>query len=408
MSITSITIDGSAVDLAAVDYSVAIYHGRDSVGDTPQSSSAEMLIYATGRPAIPYNLSDSVVVASYSTTRFTGQITDIEVNYLYSEDGTPITGISIIAMGNLRELGRYTYTGSFAAQSLQARADAILTSTGLTYTAEADPELDLIAYAPDPTSVRTLLDELCEWVGATLYDTPDGRIWFESYTRRGYDYSTATWADMGTQTWASSVGKWSEQYGATTAAPTPVVLPSAAVVWSPSWSTTGETIINDVTVAYGTNSPQDTFNTTDAASIAIHGTNEITLETGLADLTAATRRAQGILTAQAEERYEIGKVEVLLDQLTSGQRTSVLGLKAGARVIVQDLPQPAPFDEFLGVVEGWGELHTPERVSLTLALSDPRFSYAVVSWSEAPATATWGGVPISKSWASIIQPTDLD
>jgi hypothetical protein len=83
-------------------------------------------------------------------------------------------------------------------------------------------------------------------------------------------------------------------------------------------------------------------------------------------------------------------------------------LKAGARVIVQDLPQPAPFSEFLGVVEGWGELHQPDRVSLTLALSDPRYSYAVVSWGQAPATATWGGVPVSKKWSDIIQPTDLD
>lgn len=408
MSITSITIGGTSVSLADVDYSVAIYHGRDSITDTPESSSAEMLIYITGDAAIPYSLSDAVVVQSWSTTRFTGQVTDLEVQHGYSEDGTPITALSVIAMGNLRDLGRYTYTGTFAAQSLQARADAILTSTGLTYTAEADPELDLIAYSPDPTPVRTLLDELCEWVGATLYDTPDGRIWFESYTRRGYDYSTATWADMGSQTWAGSIGKWSEQYGATTAAPTPVVLPSSAVVWSPSWATSSETIINDVTVTYGTATPQDTFNTTDSASIAIHGTNQLTLETGLADLTAATRRAQGILTAQAEERYQIGKIEVLFDQLTAGQRTSVLGLKAGARVIVQDLPQPAPFSQFLGVVEGWGELHTPDRVSLTIALSDPRFSYAVVSWAEAPATATWGGVPVSKSWASIIQPTDLD
>lgn len=408
MSITAVTIRGLTVDLADVDYSVAIYHGRDSIDDSPDSSSCEMLVYIDGTAAVPFDVNDTVVVQSYSTTRFTGRITDMTVEHTYSLDGTPITGLGIIAIGNLRRLGQYVDAGSFAAQSVQDRVDDILTATGLTYTAEADPELDLIAYTPGPTSVRDLLDEICQWTGATLYDAPDGRIWFESYTRRGYDYSTATWADMGTQTWGGSIGKWSEQYGATSVAPTPVVLPSSAVVWSPEWTVTSSTIVNDVTVAYGTSSPQATFNQTDTGSISQYGRNAVELETGLADATAATRRAAQIITAQADSRYQIGKVEVLFDKLTAGQRTSVLALKAGARVIVKDLPQPAPFEEFLGVVEGWGELHTPDRVSLTLALSDPRYSYAVVSWGEAPATATWGGVPVSKTWADIIQPTDLD
>jgi hypothetical protein len=171
---------------------------------------------------------------------------------------------------------------------------------------------------------------------------------------------------------------------------------------------TASTIINDVTIAYGTSDPQATINQTDSGSITAYGRNAIQLETNLDQSSHANRRASQILTAQADSRYQIGKVEVLLDQLTAGQRTSVLGLKAGSRVIVEDLPQPAPFEEFLGVVEGWGELHTPDRVSLTLALSDPRYSYAVVSWGEAPAAATWGGVPVSKTWSDIIQPTDLD
>jgi hypothetical protein len=408
MSVTSVVIGGTTIPLADIDYSVAIYHGRDRIDDSPDSSSCEMLIYVDGATAINFDVNETVVVQSYSTTRFTGRITDITVEHGYNLDGTPITGVSIIAMGNLRLLAKYVNAGSFSAQSVQARVDAILTGTGLTYTAEADPELDLIAYAPGPTVVRDLLDEICEWTGATLYDTPDGQIWFESYTRRGYDYSTATWADMGTTTWGSALGKWSEQYGATSVAPTPVTLPSAAVVWSPEWTMTASTIINDVTIAYGTSDPQATINQTDSGSITAYGRNAIQLETNLDQSSHANRRASQILTAQADSRYQIGKVEVLLDQLTAGQRTSVLGLKAGSRVIVEDLPQPAPFEEFLGVVEGWGELHTPDRVSLTLALSDPRYSYAVVSWGEAPAAATWGGVPVSKTWSDIIQPTDLD
>lgn len=407
MSVTSIVIDGTAVSLADVDYSISVYHGRDGVDQDPQPSHAELTLYITGDASIPVNVSDSIVIQSWSTNRFTGRVTDLTLEHAYSVDGTPIASLSIIAIGRLSLLGRYVSTAAFAAQTLQARVNAILTATGLTYTAEADPNIDLLAYDPGPTSVRDLLDELSEWTGATMYDTPDGRIWWESYTRRGYDYSTATWADMGTTAWSATLGAWSEQASPDTVAPTPVVLPASAVVWSPSWTTTASTIVNDATIAYGASVPQATVNLTDTASITTHGRAAVELETGLANSADATRRAQNILNAQAAERYQIGKVEVLLERLTSGQRASVLALKAGARVLVTDLPQPAPVDQFLGVVEGWGELHTPDRVSLTLALSDPRYSYAVISWSQAPATATWAGVPASKTWADIVLPADL-
>lgn len=403
MSVTSVTIAGVAVDLADVDYSVAIYHGRDAVDQAPESSSCELLVYFTGAAAITYDVGDAVIVQSYNSTRFTGQITDMTVTHGYSLDGTPITGVSIIAMGNLRLLGKYVDAGSWSAESVQDRVDSILTGTGLAYVAEADPALNLTAYAPGPGDVRGFIDEICEWTGATIYDTPDGRIWFESYTRRGTTYATETWAEFPATSWANAVGTWDQGV-----APSLVTLNSSAVVWSPEWNMTGSTIINDVTVTYGTADPQASVNQTDLASIAAYGRNAIELETTLDQATDATERAANIITAQAASRYQIGHVEVLLDELTAAERGAVLGLKAGARVLVQNLPQPAPFTEFLGVLEGWGELHTPERVSLSLALSDPRYSYATVQWGEAPALATWGGVPVSNTWADIIQPTDLD
>jgi hypothetical protein len=403
MSITSVVIGGTTIPLADIDYSVAIYHGRDRIDDSPDSSSCEMLIYVDGAAAINFDVNETVVVQSYSTTRFTGQITDITVQHGYNLDGTPITGVSIIAMGNLRLLGKYVDAGSWSAESVQDRVDAILTGTGLAYVAEADPALNLTAYTPGPGEVRAFIDEICEWTGATIYDTPDGRIWFESYTRRGTTYATETWAEFGATSWANAVGNWDQGI-----APSLVTLNSAAVVWSPEWTMTGSTIINDVTVTYGTADPQASVNQTDAASIEAHGQNAIELKTTLDQATDATERAANIITAQAASRYQIGHVEVLLDELTSAERGAVLGLKAGARVLVQNLPQPAPFTEFLGVVEGWGELHTPDRVSLSLALSDPRYSYATVQWGEAPAAATWGGVPVLKTWGDIIQPSDLD
>ena len=224
MSITSVVIGGTTIPLADIDYSVAIYHGRDRIDDSPDSSSCEMLIYVDGAAAIDFDVNETVVVQSYSTTRFTGQITDITVQHGYNLDGTPITGVSIIAMGNLRLLGKYVDAGSWSAESVQDRVDAILTGTGLAYVAEADPALNLTAYAPGPGEVRAFIDEICQWTGATIYDTPDGRIWFESYTRRGTTYATETWAEFGATSWGNAVGNWDQGI-----APSLVTLNSAHV-----------------------------------------------------------------------------------------------------------------------------------------------------------------------------------
>lgn len=407
-AITSITIGGTAVDLAAVQYSVTVMHGRDSVTEPPTASNAQLVLYIDGELDIPVAISDTVNIQAYGVDRFTGRVVDLALEHGWHATGTPVAALTIQAMGNLSWLGRKTAgDAGYPAENLDTRVAAILTSTGLTYTAETDPYIGLEAYTDGAASVYDLLMQLAEWTGATMYDLPSGGVWFESYTRRGYDYSTATWAEMSTTTWASANGAWSEQVAPGTVAPSPVTLPAAAVVWAPAWQVTGSTIINDVTVAYGTNDPQDTVQQTDAASIAAHGRSAVTIATRLSSASDASRRATNVITAQADERWQLARLEVLIDQLDSTTRAAVLALKSGARVVVPSLPQPAPFDQFLGVVEGWGESYTEDGHRLTLALSDPRYSYATVSWSQAPATATWGGVPATKKWSDIVLPSDL-
>jgi hypothetical protein len=206
------------------------------------------------------------------------------------------------------------------------------------------------------------------------------------------------------------VGTWSNQATAGSSAPTPVPLPVDSVLWEPSWQTTASTILNDVTVTYGTADPQASENITDSASIALFDRRAVELETGLANDYDALRRAQLVITSQAAERWQLGQVTVLLDELTAGQRTSVLGLRQGGRVLVTGLPQPNPQNtaQFIGVVEGWTDQYIDGFHTTTISLSDPRYSYAVISWADAPATATWGGVSVTKTWADIILPADLE
>lgn len=408
MTVTAISIAGSPVSLTDVEYNVVIYHGRNDVTEAPQPSNAQIILICTGDYSIPVSLGDAVTIQAYSVNRFTGRVSDLTVTHATTGgDQEPYTTVTITAMGNLARLGNYwTGDAGYAAETLDIRADNILGATPLTYTIEAEPDVALTAYTGGLASVQDLMAQLCEWTGATLYDKPDGSVYFESYTRRGYTYSDAAWDEL-TGAWSSYSGTWNDQYNPTTSAPAPVSLPAGAVVWEPVWTATTNTVLNDVTISYGTNNPQDTLQLTDSGSISLFGTRAIELVTGLESSDDATNRAQLVLTSQSQQRWQLGTVEVLMDELTSIQRTAVLALTSGDRVLVTDLPQPAPYSQFIGVVEGWGETYTPGEHRLSLSLSDPRYSYAVVTWGEAPAAADWANVPALNDWADIVLPADL-
>ena len=405
MSITSITVAGSSIDLANVELSVIIYHRRNDIASTPAASTAQLSMLITGQPSVPIGLANSINIQAYDVDRFTGTITDLQLEHLYAVDGTPMTFLTMLAVGSLSLLGsRYAGDAGFPSESLSDRLDAILSGSGLTYTLDADAGITLNAYPAGHYTLDQLLLELGTWTGGTMYDAPDGRIWWESYTRRGLTYSNATWDDE-LYAWSNTAGTWDNQLKAGSAGT--VVLPADAVTWSPSWDASQSLILNDVTVTYGTADPQASQNVQDAASITRYGLRALTVETGLANSADASTRAQTIITSQSQERWQLGKVEVLVDELTPAKRTEVLALLAGGRVVVPALPQPAPIDEFYGVVEGWGETYTADGHRLVLSLSDPRFSSAMCSWAEVPPAATWGSVPAPITWADVVVPSDL-
>ena len=408
-SITSVTINGVDLDLDDVILDVIITHGRGAITDSAQPSTLDLRIFATGLITVPYTLGQSVNVKADSVNRFTGAITDMAISHATTVDNNPpMTIIDVTAVGNLANLSRFFADDTSPEEDLQTRVDAILTATGLTYSAQADPNyelMEILAADAQIVDARTRLDELNDWTGGTLYDKPDGTVVFESYTRRGYNYATATWAGMPLD-WDSTTGDWVSQYAPGDAAPTAVTLPASGVVWEPRWQATASTIVNDVTVEYGPSDPQDVYSDTDAASIAAFGTRAISIKTGLLDVTDAANRASLVLTAQATERWTLGGVEILMQELTAPTLALVMGLTSGDRVIVTDLPTPGPIAQFLGVLEGWTETYTIDGYRLTLALSDPRYSYAMLEWQGAGA-ADWANVPITTTWSDVILQSNL-
>jgi hypothetical protein len=153
----------------------------------------------------------------------------------------------------------------------------------------------------------------------------------------------------------------------------------------------------------------DTHETTqtDSASIAAYGLREYRLNTEIRFSADVTDRAGNIITAQANPLYSLGAVSILVHNLDTTTRDLVLQLVSGMAVSLSGLPQPAPVANFLGIVEGWGEVYTPGEHILTLSLSDPRYSFQTVTWGEVDPALEWGDIAADLQWYEILTNNSL-
>ena len=405
--ITSVTVNGVALDLEGIEYRVTVSHGRNDITSNPQASDASMTLF--GFASIPIEIADTVVINANGAARFTGRVSDLTLRHDYNPNGDYVARLDCTIMGTLAELGlMYVGAAGYAQELLDVRVENILTETGLAYANNSDPAMTQLAMDPidGGYSALDLLNALGTETGGTLCDLPDGNVLWESYSRRGYGYNPAHWSDMGLDTWADVDYVWADVYDRTTTAPQTVDLPHEAVVWSPTWSNTNQTILNDVTVIYDAGGASLETGT-EVDSINAYGRRATSLTTQLHYLADAQTRVADILRAQGEPRYALQNIQVIMDELTEPTLTNVLDLISGSRVSIQNTPQPSPIEDYTGVVEGWTEYFTPGQDILSISLSDPRFSYATCRWDEVSAVLLWSGVSPTVQWYNVVLPDDL-
>lgn len=393
--ITDIDLAGVSLDLDDVEWQVSIQHGRSDITAAPQPSNAQIIV--RGSVGVNAEIADSLVIRAYGARRFTGEISDVRVTHLSSVP--PVAVTTITAIGNLSRVGQVVVgAAGWPEETVFQRVDDVLTATGLTYLNGADTTVTLHQISSGnatPTDALSYLTSIAEWTGATFYDDPEGRVVFESYGNRGITSFDGVWS--------SQIGTFAENTVAWESFPidqSATEIPSATIVFTPSWTRTRQTIINQVTVL-GYNDSHETTQS-DSASISTYGLREVRLNTDIKDSADVVDRAGKIITAQANPLWSLGQISILVHQLDTIPREEILNLVSGMEVSIMDLPQPAPVERYAGLVEGWSEIYTPGEHILTLSLSDPRYSFQTLTWGEVNLTIEWGDVFADAQWFEII------
>jgi hypothetical protein len=410
MTITAVALGGTALDLDAVEYAISIAHGRSTITDGPASMNCRIRLVTVDGVLPSVTVSDALTIDAYSSRRFTGVVSDAVLSH------DPATGrgfLELSGTGPVSDLGLIPITPSAWPSEVSAdRAARILTAAGIT-SYDTTGTLTVLAQTSDETNALDLLTSLATDTGAAVFDTPAGAVVFQDLNARAQSYVDDTWATV-TGIWSAQTVTWAD--AETPAAAPPITLPSSAVAWEPSLEEHRGDIVNRVTIEYGTGTPRPTHTEDDTVSQAAHKIRAASMTTELATLTDAQTRAELVLERLSTPRYQMGGVSILVDDLTVGERADVLTLTCGSRVVLADLPQPSPVTSWLGVVEGWQESYDltywdesqyQARHVITLALSDPRASYATVKWSEVTGTRTWANIEAGLIWADATTDNDL-
>jgi hypothetical protein len=413
----SIAVAVGGVDVTcATDTDVTVRLGRTRVTDQGHPSSASFTVRSERWPAHILKGAD-VRIDADGMRRFTGTVSDLAVEHVTDpETGRWVAEFRILAAGALASWGRDIIGDEpWPVEPAAARAQRIAGLVGQPLLVQGGEALSVIGRDVDAQPAIDVLDDLAQGCGAWLFDTPDGRTVLQAIDSRRDIGTLERWADQ-TATWAGfGDGTWDQQDEPPAEPDLPLRLDPCWVVWEPRWETSAE-LVNHADVGYGAipdgDAEQPVATSTDQPSIDRWGRHRIRIPTPLADLAAALDRGRLILERAAQPAWSLGQVQVDTASMPAPALNSLLQSLPGRLVTVTGLPQPAPSAQFDGVLEGWTETWRSGwdgrvRRSITLALSDIRHSFAVLTWRTiAPADLPWSAV--DAGWGDLISNDDLE
>lgn len=366
--IGSVEIAGAEVALADVFASVTIRHGRTSPDDGPLASTATLsLVNVTREFVAGFRVGDTLdVLLEDDTPRFRGRITDATLNEV---------GLSIIAVSSLSWLSRRKVgLADWPAETWSARIARVFREAGAitrwmdvagtfaaatgTWAHPVTPDaLTLEVGDDDPvlgarvaqeTTLGAYLVELGTYEPAAIANLPNGSIVVQALTARRALAEHA--------------------------------LAAAGVAWAPEFTQTDD-VTNDATVAWSGGS----VTAEDAESIDRYEDRPSNIRTELDTVLDATRRANVEIARGSQPDWIVGTADVL-------ELDTAIGI--GSPVRIPSLPDWAPTDSYLGMVEGWEDHVEPTAAgdlewTMALALSAPRLSAYGLDWDLIDPAVAW-------------------
>lgn len=377
---TRVYIDGAELTGQVLE-GINIRYGRDSIDSTVEASSCSLGLLATDTTPPAIGLRAVVRVDIDGITVFRGKVTDRRIELPYVSTGRIGTITTVIATGALAELGRYLV----GASSYPSELDGARVSRVLTEAAPSSPLIDAVTSPVDDyaqsfdswasagletidAGTVTLLSRAASLAKATevvdvavtsagspgLYETPDGRYGYSDARRRSTNIPAIT-------------------------------LPADVIGASLTVEERIGDLINQVTVAYGSASPQATVTVDDVYSEYANGTVAKGITTELANLADAQSLALRLVSVRSDARLNLEAITIRLDDptLAPATKTALTGPRFGTPVTLTGLDTRIGLGAtWQGFIEGWTLAAREGREVITLKVTARRYSLLLATVDE--------------------------
>lgn len=370
MSVPAAVVRVEGLEVQCEVTRATIRHGRDDASSQPNADSAtlELVGVMPAEAAIGATLEVLAGVAGLEVPRFAGRITDIAIGW----DSVDIPVASIVAVGELADMGRRLIRAAYPEHLDGARVNAAIVAAGVsTDPARTDPgTLYVLGRDNVDTSTETALAVASAAAAAGngfLWQATDGAVLYADADHRAYAVPVLT-------------------------------LEACDVPLGVTWAMGLEGLANDVAVAYGTASPQAEATATDPASVAELGPYSARLATILRDAAEAQARARLIVTRQAWPAWVMAGLGFPLEFLGLELTADLLGLEVHDLITVTGLPAGSPATAAHLFVEGWTETLAAGSWVLELAVSDYCRTAPAPEWDELSPAHTWDSVTAELTW----------
>ena len=368
---TSVELAGASIPLAGVLADMTIHHGRADVSDEPTATTCQItLLGMTSADVLAFEVGQQLTVmvadgAAPPAPRFAGHVTDAVLA------GDELT---IIAAAEISRLRLYVVGEvDWPAEPWSARVTRIFTEAGMA---------DRLELSPDPAFDPQLAARVFETAGATTLG----------------DYLTFLAGMVGAAVTDRPNGDISVQAIGARRLSDAVALDPADVEYSPAWRAELPRG-NIVTVRYQADQGEH-VTLTDAASVALYGDRPETIDTAFSFAADATARASQRLARAAYSHWNIPEAPVLRG----------LTLEVGAPLTLSAMPEASPADPWTPILEGWTDELSGDTWRMTLALSDPLLSGAILPWASVPVALAyqWDTVDPATDWTEALTLDDLE